>query len=253
LDAASGEGRMLDLACGTGQIAFGLAHRFAEVWAVDQEPDMIAVLVEKARAAEARQIRGVVSRAEELAAPAGGFELVAIGNAFHRLQREAVAERAFGWLAPGGSIALLWATAPWAGNEEWERALSALLESWKVRVGAQDRVPAGWDRARKKQPDAAVLREAGFEVIRTARFPTVHEWTVEALIGLVYSTSFLPRAVVGERAGEFEREVRSALGAHASGGGLRETVDFAYERSPTRERSAVVAQSAGVRAQGSIG
>lgn len=38
----SGAGRLLDLACGTGQIALPLADRFVEVWAVDQEEDSIA-------------------------------------------------------------------------------------------------------------------------------------------------------------------------------------------------------------------
>jgi hypothetical protein len=31
----SGRGRLLDLACGTGQLAFALRDRFAEAWAVD--------------------------------------------------------------------------------------------------------------------------------------------------------------------------------------------------------------------------
>jgi len=35
----AGRGRLLDLACGTGQLAFALSDRFEQVWAVDQEPD----------------------------------------------------------------------------------------------------------------------------------------------------------------------------------------------------------------------
>ena len=46
----SGRGRLLDLACGTGQLAFALRSPFAEVWAVDQEPDMVAVVRSKAAA-----------------------------------------------------------------------------------------------------------------------------------------------------------------------------------------------------------
>jgi ubiquinone/menaquinone biosynthesis C-methylase UbiE len=37
-----GTGRLLDLACGTGQIAFALAGDFVEVWAVDQEAEFVA-------------------------------------------------------------------------------------------------------------------------------------------------------------------------------------------------------------------
>ena len=37
-----GGGRLLSLACGTGQIAFARARHFGEVWAVDQEPESVA-------------------------------------------------------------------------------------------------------------------------------------------------------------------------------------------------------------------
>ena len=37
----SGHGCLLDLACGTGQLAFPLRRWFREVWAVDSEPDMV--------------------------------------------------------------------------------------------------------------------------------------------------------------------------------------------------------------------
>jgi SAM-dependent methyltransferase len=70
-----GRGRLLDLACGTGQLAFPLRHWFAEVWAVDQEPDMVEVVRAKAATAEAPNFRPVVSSAETLGAPPEYFEL----------------------------------------------------------------------------------------------------------------------------------------------------------------------------------
>ena len=63
---ASGEGRLMDLACGTGQIAFAVASRFAEVWAVDQEPDMIEAVRGKAQAAGTTHVRTIISTAESL-------------------------------------------------------------------------------------------------------------------------------------------------------------------------------------------
>jgi SAM-dependent methyltransferase len=231
LDATgpSGRGRLLDLACGTGQITFALAERFAEVWAVDQEPDMIEVVRANARAIPATRVHALAAGAEELVAPAGAFELVAIGNAFHRLHREAVAERALGWLKPNHSIALLWSTGPWTGEASWQMAMAAVLEHWKLKLGARERVPAEWDQLRRRRPDADVLVSVGFREVRTARFPELHDWTVEELIGLMYSTSFLPRSVVGDHAAAFERDLHRELGDHADGGTLRETIDFAYQ------------------------
>src|SRR5262249_42575405 len=108
----SGRGRLLDLACGTGQITLAIAARFGGGLAVDQEPDMIEAVRDKARVAGASHVRAVVAAAEGLDAPPGAFELVTIGNAFHRLRRDAVAADAFRWLEPGGFIALLWSTGP---------------------------------------------------------------------------------------------------------------------------------------------
>jgi SAM-dependent methyltransferase len=234
----SGHGRLLDLACGTGQITFALAEHFAEAWAVDQEPGMIEKVCAKAASVRAPRLHAVVSPAEVLDAPAGSFELVAIGNAFHRLRRDAVATRAFSWLQPGRCIALLWSSVPWGGERDWQRALSELLTSWQKRTGVEHRIPAGWDEPRRERPDLAVLAAAGFEPIGSARFPTGHRWMIEELIGLIYSTSFLPRAVLGDHAPAFELDLRRELGRFASADGLADAADFAYElaRRPPLDR-----------------
>lgn len=173
----------------------------------------------------ARSYRG----GEDLAAPECAFELVAIGNAFHRLQRTAVAKHTLRWLQPGRCIALLWANSPWAGDADWQRALSAVLARWKIKVGAQTRLPAGWDQARRERSDLAVLTACGLQPVRSSRFPTFQEWTVDMLIGLVYSTSFLSRAVLGDRVEAFENDLRRELNSAVADGKLWETIDFAYE------------------------
>ena len=120
---------MLDLACGTGQLGFALRGRFREVWAADLEPDMIALVRAKALAACVDSVRPVLAAAEDLIAPAESFLLVTIGNAFHRMQREAVAANVFGWLRPGGWLALVWGGSPWAairpGRPHCERSWPA--------------------------------------------------------------------------------------------------------------------------------
>jgi SAM-dependent methyltransferase len=225
----SGRGRLLDLACGTGQITFAVSGQFAELWAVDQEPDMIDAVRDKAAAANASHVRAVLSAAETLAAPASAFELVAVGNAFHRLRREAVAAKTFQWLQPDRVIALLWSSGPWVGDQDWQRAMSTVMDGWRTRLGVQGRAPAGWDRARQQRPDMSVLAEAGFQPVGSFRFPTDHDWTADELIGFVYSTSVLPRGVLGDRADVFEAQLRVELRSHATGGKLPQTIDFAYE------------------------
>ncbi|WP_329138436.1 class I SAM-dependent methyltransferase [Streptomyces sp. NBC_01476] len=227
--APSGRGRLLDLACGTGQLAFPLRGWFADVWAVDAEPGMTEVVRAKATDAGAAQIRTVTAGAEELRAEPESFELIVIGNAFHRLRRPLVAERAHTWLKPGGCLALCWSTSPWAGTHDWQRALDRLLRRWQNDLGASGRVPPGWDQARKRDPDHAVLSRAGFEPAGRHEFAVEYQWAIGELAGHIRSTSFLPPSVLASHAAEFDADLTTELSGHTVDGRLTETVSFAYE------------------------
>ncbi|MBO0803050.1 MAG: class I SAM-dependent methyltransferase [Nocardiopsaceae bacterium] len=226
---ASGHGRLLDLACGPGQLAFPLRRWFAEVWAVDQEPDMVEAVRAKAAAAEVPGLRPVVSSAETLSVQPGYFELAVIGNAFHRLDRDLVAGRIFGWLQPGGHLALCWSSQPWTGDQGWQRALSAALDRWKAALGAEHRIPAGWEEAQSRRPNSEVLSHAGFELAGNHEFAIEHRWTLPELAGLIRSTSFLPAAVLGDQAAAFDADLAASLGPHSDNGAFTETVRFVYE------------------------
>lgn len=229
--AADGTGALLDLACGTGQLGFALRSRFREVWAVDLEPGMIEVVREKAQAAGISDIRPVVGSAEDLAAPAGWFQLVTVGNAFHRLQREAVAANVRRWLQPGGWLALVWGGSPWDGNQAWQLAVTALLGRWRGRVaaGSGDRIPAGYEQARRARPDLEILRDAGFELMGAHTYRHAYEWTPDSIAGFLASTSVLSPAALGDLGPAFDTELRGELAPWSSLGGLRQHVRFACE------------------------
>jgi SAM-dependent methyltransferase len=228
---ASGRGRLLDLACGTGQLTFALRSSFAEVWAVDQEPDMVGVVAAKAAAAGAdgARILPVVARAQELDAPPGHFELAVIGNAFHRLPRDLVAGRVHGWLQPGGFLALCWSSGTQAGPLDWQVAFDGLLGRWQTALGGVGRVPANWDQGRRQRPDASVLSGAGFELAGRFEFPAEHRWTLPELAGFARTLSALPAAALTEHAAAFDDSLSAELGPYARDGHLTETVIFACE------------------------
>jgi SAM-dependent methyltransferase len=234
----SGHGRLLDLACGTGQLTFPLRRWFSEVWAVDREPDMADAVRAKADLLGAGNIRAVAADAEALGAEPGYFELAVIGNAFHRLNRDLVAGRLFGWLRPGGCVALCWSYGPEAGEEEWQRALAALLERWRGTLGAEDRVPANWAEPRRRRPDHQVLSEAGFAVAGRREFTVEHQWSLPELAGFIRSTSSLPGSVLGDQGAAFGADLAASLGPLAGGGTFHQTVGFACDlaRKPAQER-----------------
>jgi SAM-dependent methyltransferase len=223
-----GTGRLLDLACGTGQVGFALAGDVTEVWAVDQEPEAIALATGKARDLGVGNIRWIAAPAEEVPLD-GAFDLVTIGNAFHRLDRDLVATRLLPHLAPGAGVALLWGGGPWPGAQTWQRVLHATLERWRDVLGVRDRVPEGWEDLIESDPHADVLRRSGLDYEGKFEFPVIERWTAESLIGYVYSTSMLSRSVFGDHVEAFEDDVRTRLGACGDDGIFEQRTTFAYE------------------------
>src|SRR5437867_3089397 len=117
----TGDGSLLDLACGPGRVAIPMAPYFNSVLAVDVEAEMIAVGEQEARRRGVSNIAWRVERAEDLQLPARSLELITIGEAFHRLDQERILKRAVGWLQRRGSLATLGAEPVWRGRGGGER------------------------------------------------------------------------------------------------------------------------------------
>lgn len=219
----TGEGRLLDLACGTGGVALPMHSFFSEVWAVDQEPEMVEVGRQKAEKCGAANVVWTVGRAEDVVAEPGSFELITIGCAFHRLDRRLIAERALRCLPPGRCIATLECNVAWRGTEAWQHALAEVITRWTDGHGTA-RMPAGPCEPYHEE----ILEAAGFEGVKDYRFPMPHVWTLDSLIGYAYSTSKASRAVLGDRAEAFEADLRGALLDQDPSGIYREAIDFCY-------------------------
>jgi SAM-dependent methyltransferase len=223
-----GTSRLLDLAYGTGQVAFALAADVAEVWAVDQEAESIELGKRKAQRLGVTTIRWIAGAAEDVALD-GAFDLVPIGNAFHRLDRDAVVTRLTSHLPERGCVALLWGGTPWRGDVPWQRALDETLDRWRNALGVRDRVPEGWEATLDRDPHEQVLRRGGLAYEGLFEFSLVERWTVGSLIGFVYSTSFLNRAVLARHVEVFETDMRERLFAGCGDGVFEQELTFAYE------------------------
>jgi SAM-dependent methyltransferase len=206
--ALEGKGLLVDLGAGTGQVARALRPFVERAVAVDSEPDM----VEYGRARTERErdrIEWLLTRAEDADFPSGSVDVLASGNAFHRLNRPVVVGKAARWLSSEGAVILLWSDSPWGGEESWCLELSGVIHEWLERSGAGARIPVGWER--REYPDEILLREAGFgrQCLRTVTVRQV--WTVDMIVGFLHSTSFASRAALREHADAFDTDVRNTL------------------------------------------
>jgi len=221
-----GTGRLLDLACGTGQIAFALSTAFDEIVALDQEPGSVAFGQAKSEALGFTHIRWQVGVAEEAEVP-GRFDMVAIGNAFHRLRRQRVAERALSWLRSGGYAVLLWGGNPSEGASDCQEVLRSVMVDWLGRSG--DRLPADWEEAMARDPHEQVLIRAGFSYEGSHDFAIPHVWTIETLTGYLYSTSILSRQALRGLAPSFEKDLSVRMLRCRPNGKFEQAVRFSYQ------------------------
>lgn len=226
--AITGNGRLLDLACGPGRVTFALSEHFAEVLAVDQEEESVRYARGIAAERGAGHIRWLTGRAEDIDV-ARDCELVTIGDAFHRLDRRRIATLAKSWLRPAGHIALLWTSMPWQGPAPWQEAALEWATHWMQATGSVDNIPAALEAALIEAPHLTVLADAGFDVIGTFEFLVPHTWTLESLVGFAHSTSILSRPVLGDHVDAFADDLRERLLAVQPGGVFLESVRFSYD------------------------
>src|SRR5215472_4697429 len=220
--------KLLDLGCGPGRVSLPIADRFAEVLAIDPEPEM----VEAGRREAARQgvvnICWRVSRAEDFKAPAGAFDLVTIGEAFHRMDRARVACLAFNWLKRAGALVTLGSGGPEATAAPWRSAWDSVVSDFTGaeparRLGAPNATPA--EELADQERD---IGAAGYVDIRTRSFGFPHEWTLEALLGYARSTSTMSRNALGARHADFEAALTRVLLSFDSSGRYREEIICGY-------------------------
>jgi len=171
--ALSGTGRFLDLACGPGRVTFALSEHFADVLAIDQEEESVSYAKALAEERGGAHIKWQNGRAEDLDVE-GPFELVTVGDAFHRLDRPRIAALANQWLQPSGHIALLWTSMPWQGAAPWQKAAMEVVVHWMEVTGSLQNIPLKLADTLTQEPHLTVLASAGLTVIGTYEFTAPH-------------------------------------------------------------------------------
>ncbi|MGA8296779.1 MAG: class I SAM-dependent methyltransferase [Acidimicrobiales bacterium] len=138
--------RVVDLGCGSGQLALRLAPDVTSVLAVDVSPEMIELLEENARRAEVGNVRGLATPIEHLSLEAGSVDLVVSNYALHHLRDEdkkIVVERAATWLNDGGRLVIGDMMFGIGGTAADRQIISS-----KIALFAK-KGPAGWWRIAK--------------------------------------------------------------------------------------------------------
>ena len=212
-----GTGRLLDLGCGTGEVARPLHADFAEIVGIDSSPEMIAQAQRQAEQADITNIRWHSFPAEEISDELGRFRLVTLGNSFHWMRHDEVLAKAHALLEPGGGVAILGNPGfVWGGVNPWEDVVREVVVRW---LGPRRRTSAGFFPA--EEGDRWIWDALARSPFTNASASEFHwERTVDAdhILGELSSTSFANRALLGDRADAVAADLRQALLAHEPSG-----------------------------------
>jgi SAM-dependent methyltransferase len=193
-----GNERLLDVGCGPGSLTHLLAPHVGEAVGIDASGEMVDVAASRA----APNTLFLRLRAEELPANLGVFDLITLAQSFHWFETEDVARTLHGMLAPDGTLLHVGATTHEGVGNVPRAEIAALIQRW---VGPDPRVKTGDHRVIFDQVGFRNRRELDFE-----RNETV-ERSEDDIVSSVFSLSYAAPPLFGERAGEFEREVRALL------------------------------------------
>jgi trans-aconitate methyltransferase len=212
----TGDDLVVDLGCGTGQLAIPLARHVRAVVGLDPEGDMLARARAAATAETAQNICWMLGSDADVPTlrtllGEGGVGAACIGQALHWMDHETLFPALRPLLRAGGGVAVVTNGVPlWLQDSPWSRALRSFLQEWQ---GVPLERSCGTDEASQRSYRSS-LADAGFEVIES-RVDYSDELDLEEVIGGVYSALPVDRLPPPERRPEFADRVAEALEEHA--------------------------------------
>jgi SAM-dependent methyltransferase len=203
---------VVDLGCGTGQLALPISQRVGAVIGVDPEPDMLAQARRAAEEHDARNLLWILGSDRDM--PALGRVLgldavgaVVIGQALHWMEPESLFGVLVDLVRPGGGVAVITNGTPlWLQESPWSVALREFLQTsfgWTLDAtcGTDDASQARYHRQ---------LTDAGFDVV-ARHIDYEDDLDLDSLVGGLLSAFPVQELPPPERRHAFAARVAHAL------------------------------------------
>lgn len=221
-----GTGRLLDLGCGTGQLALPLAPHVAEAIGVDPETAMLVEAAAAARRSGIHNVRWLIGSdrdLDRLSDEIGPLHLATMGRSFHWMDRDATL-RSLGNLVDvdGGIVIVSDEERVWAGRSDWHEAIRQTIHRW---LGPQRRAGGG-NYDVEYVPFDDTLAVSPFPRVEHYSITVSRSPSIDEIVGYLYSTSFCSPTVLGEKQAAFEADLRQTTSEYSPSGVLTESIDF---------------------------
>lgn len=203
-----GSGRMLDLGCGTGQLAFRFSDWFERIVGIDMEPEMIEEAIRLSKEIRAENVEWFIGDLDTYKEKSDEtFRLVTIAKAFHWMDRVKVLETLDEMVVPGGGVAIIDNYAPNKEQLPWQKKVEEVVKRWY----GDERRAGNTTYAHPTISHQTIISNSKFD-LEVYEMPTYeHVWTVNSIIGNIYSTSYGTKRFLGGNVQLFENQLKEEL------------------------------------------
>lgn len=221
-----GKGQMLDLGCGTGQLAFRFADWFEGIVGIDTEPEMIqeAIRLEKEfRVDNLEWYNGELDTYKIKFD--GNFRFVTIAKAFHWMDREKVLDTLYDMISYGGGVAIIDNYSPNKEPLPWQKKVNEVVKQWY----GNERRAGNTTYSHPTVSYQEIISNSKFD-LEILDIPTYEqEWNVDSIIGNLYSTSYGSKRFIGDNVNLFEKHLKDELLKIDNSGVFKEQINLSIK------------------------
>jgi hypothetical protein len=106
-----------------------------------------------------------------------------------------------------GGIAIISDGSFWTGEEEWQHAVKKVVQKYLV----EERRAGKGTFKESSEPWENIISRSAFSVVESKEIEIVRTWTVESIIGWLFSSSFASPKYFGNRIKTFKKDINETL------------------------------------------
>lgn len=202
----NGEQNLLDLGCGPGHLTIRFSDWCNKIVGIDLEPEMIEEAKRLQEEIRIGRIEWFNGRLEEYQ-HTDPYHLVTIAKAFHWMDRRKALDDLYEIVIPGGGVAIIDNFEPDKSLTPWQERFNHVVEKWY----GNERKAGNSTYTHPVTRHEDIISQSNFQ-LEVHTLPTYEiTWTVESLLGNLYSTSYGAKRFLGSNVSLFEDEVKEAM------------------------------------------